>query len=172
MKTIFLLRHAKSSWDDPQLADFHRPLARRGIKAAPRVGAYMASNGFIPDRVLCSAARRASETWALVSRELEDGPQVEFREDIYHASASSLLALLKELPDSDERVLLVGHNPTFEELALALAPKGNPESLASMVRKFPTGALAVLDVPVERWAELREGIGYLRDFVVPRKLRA
>jgi len=172
MKTVFLLRHAKSSWDQPTLPDPARPLSSRGRKAAPRVGAYMARNDLIPDRVLCSTARRAVETWDLVSEYLEDPIQVEIREDLYHASPGSLLAILQGLPDTEDSVLFVGHNPTFEDLALALAGAGRGESLAELGRKYPTGALAVFDFPVGAWSEVREGEGYLREFIRPRTLES
>ena len=170
MKTVLLLRHAKSSWDQPHLSDPLRPLAPRGLKAAPLVGAYMAENGISPNRVLCSPARRAVETWDLVSEYMEDSIRVEIREDLYHASPGDLLAILQELPDTEDTVLFVGHNPTFEELALALAGAGRTESLAELGRKYPTGALAVFDFSVDAWSEIGEGTGFLRDFIRPRTL--
>ena len=171
MKTVYLLRHAKSSWDQPHLTDSLRPLAPRGLKAAPRVGAYMARNSLIPDRVLCSTARRAVETWDFVSTHMGSSIQVEIREDLDHASPESLLAILQELPDSEEAVLLVGHNPTFGELAFALAGSGREESLEELGRKYPTGGLAILDFPVVSWSELRVGKGFLRGFIHPRALK-
>lgn len=170
LKTVLLLRHAKSSWDQPHLPDSLRPLAPRGSKAAPRVGAYMAEKGIFPERVLCSNARRAVETWKLVSQHLGGPMEVEVREDIYHASPGSILSILRDLPDSEGSVLLVGHNPTFEILASLLAGDGEAEARASLGRKFPTGALAVLDFPAQRWSDLSERSGYLRAFVRPRDL--
>ncbi|MFH1763598.1 MAG: histidine phosphatase family protein [Gemmatimonadota bacterium] len=168
---MLLLRHAKSSWDQPHLPDPLRPLTPRGRKAAPRMGVYMARNGLIPNRVLCSPARRAVETWEMVSTHLEDSVQVEITEDLYDASPGGLLAILKQLPDEEDIVLLVGHNPTVEELASALAGSGRTESLAELARKFPTGALAVIDFSGGSWSEVGEGTGYLRDFVLPRSLK-
>jgi phosphohistidine phosphatase len=136
------------------------------------MGAYMARAGLIPDRVLCSTARRAVETWELVSEHIPDVVEVEIREDLYHASPRSLLACLQELPNREKTVLFVGHNPTFEDLALALAGAGQAEPLAELGRKFPTGALAVFDFPLTPWSEVREGTGYLRDFIRPRSLKS
>lgn len=170
MKTVFLLRHAKSSWDQPGLEDFHRPLAPRGRKAASRMGRYMAEEGILPHRVLCSGAVRAVQTWELWSRSLEKEVPVEFRDDIYHASSDSLLRLIRALPEDLGSVLLLGHNPTFEHLALRLAGSGRAEDLERMRGKYPTGALAILDLPTERWRGLEEGTGVLRGFVRPKDL--
>ncbi|MBT8396717.1 MAG: histidine phosphatase family protein [Gemmatimonadetes bacterium] len=170
LKTVLLLRHAKSSWDQPGLPDPLRPLAPRGQKAAPRIGAYMARSRILPDLVYCSTARRARATWDLVSGKLEHQTDVEVREDLYHASPGSLIELIKELPDSIGTVLLVGHNPTFEDLALALTGGGDEEGLREMAFKYPTGALAVIDFSIERWCEVRAGEGVLRTFVKPRAL--
>ena len=170
MKYLYLIRHAKSSWDEPFLSDHDRPLARRGRKAAPRVGAHMANMGWIPESVLCSSARRAVETWDLVSMELDQLIRTETTADLYHASPSSILDLLRALPDDEESVLLVGHNPTFEDLTLLLAVEGNQEALSDVKRKYPTGALAVVDLPIDSWAQIRGGEGALRAFIRPRTL--
>lgn len=170
MKTLFLLRHAKSSWDDPLLADIQRPLAPRGRKAAPRIGRVMARNGWVPDRVLCSSALRAVQTWDLVSVQLDTPIRLEVREDLYHATPSDLLTTLRTLPDSVGSVLLVGHNPTFHDLALGLTGGGREDAVDHLKRKYPTGSLAVFELPVARWGDMDPGVGYLKDFVRPRTL--
>ncbi|MGD2120638.1 MAG: histidine phosphatase family protein [Gemmatimonadota bacterium] len=167
---MLLLRHAKSSWEEPQLPDHLRPLAPRGKKAAPRIGSYMADEGLEPELVLCSPARRAVDTWSLVSEQFTNAPPVEILEDLYHNSPGTLLALIRELPDAVDSVLLVGHNPTFEELALSLSGGGDEEGLADMARKYPTGALAVIDFPAQRWREVDVGTGSLRLFARPKAL--
>lgn len=172
MKTVSLLRHAKSSWDQTHLPDHLRPLAPRGRKAAPRMGKYMAQNNLIPDRVLCSTAQRALETWNLVSEQIEGSVEVEVREDLYHASPESLLHLIQDLPDSEVTVLLVGHNPTMEDLAFGLAGGGDQASVLDLDRKYPTGGLAVIDFAVDSWSQIRAGIGYLRLFIRPRSLES
>lgn len=170
MKTILLLRHAKSSWDHPGLSDHERPLSSRGRKAAPKMGEYLAQNGLVPDRVLCSTAKRASETWDLAARSMGAHPPLEMKEEIYHASIQDLLSLIQALPDREDSVLLVGHNPTFEDLALALAGSGEREALQALRIKYPTGALAVLEFSGNAWASLDMDQGHLRAFIRPRSL--
>jgi phosphohistidine phosphatase len=112
------------------------------------------------------------ETWHLVEREMGGGIEVEIRGDLYHASSSSLLDLIQELSDDEESVLLVGHNPTFESLAIFLAGSGESRALSELRHKYPTGALAILDFPTNRWEEVRAGTGHLRDFIKPRTLKS
>lgn len=170
MKTVFLLRHAKSSWDEPLLEDFRRPLAPRGRKAAVRMGRFMGKEGLIPDRVLCSGAVRATETWELVSEGLGASMPIEIRDDIYHASSGALLELIRSLPNEEDSVLLIGHNPTFENLARHLAGSGDQKALRDLASKYPTAALAVLDFRIRDWRDLAPGEGDLRHFVRPRAL--
>ncbi len=170
MKTVLLLRHAKSSWDTPGTPDHLRPLAPRGRKAAPRVAAYMARNGLIPDRVLCSPARRAVETWELVAPVLGSHPRVTVTEELYHASPGHLVETIRARPTRENMILLIGHNPSFEELALGLAGEGEPKALEKLHRKYPTAALAILDFDVPDWTGVGEGGGYLRDLVLPKHL--
>jgi phosphohistidine phosphatase len=171
LKTVLLLRHAKSSWDEPFLEDFRRPLAPRGRKAAARMGRFMDKKGLTPDRVLCSGAVRATETWELVSEGLSRSPPTEIRNDLYHASPGALLRLIRSLPDEEYSVLLIGHNPTFESLAHHLAGSGDPAALRDLASKYPTAALAILDFRIQRWRELEAGEGDLRDFVRPKALK-
>lgn len=170
MKTVFLLRHAKSSWDQPLLDDYDRPLAPRGKKAAPRMGRFLASEGLIPDRVLCSGALRAIQTWNLVSEELPSEVHTEVRDEIYHASPGNLMELIRALPNDEESVLLVGHNPSFESLALQATGSGDDEALRSLAFKYPTGALAILDFDAPDWADVEWGTGHLRAFIRPKAL--
>lgn len=171
LKTLLLLRHAKSSWDEPFRSDHDRPLAKRGRKAAPLMGMFMAETDLVPDLVLCSTARRAQETWALASDHLGASCQVEILEDLYHASVPSLISMLQEVPDTVNKVLMVGHNPTFEDLAMTLVGSGKGEAERELGQKFPTGALAVIDFPDGGWPEIDMRTGYLREFVKPRSLQ-
>ena len=161
MKHVWLLRHAKSSWDDPTLADHERPLAPRGHRAAIRIGRWAADNDVRPLLVLCSTAVRARATLDLVLPGLGD-PAVEVEPSLYHASAMELIERLQALPVGIESVLFVGHNPGLHDLACALAPPG-PEA-------FPTGALAELELAIEAWEDGRPGCARLRAVVVPRSL--
>ncbi len=161
MKRLWILRHAKSSWDEPDLADHDRPLAPRGRKAGKRIARWADANGVRPDLVLCSSAVRALATLELVRPGLGD-PTEEVESGLYHASATQLVARLSMVDDSVTGVLLLGHNPAMLDLAARLAPPG-PDA-------FPTGALACLRLEIERWDGVRPGCGRLEDLVVPRSL--
>ena len=161
MKRVWLLRHAKSRWDDPGLADHDRPLAPRGLKAAKRIARWASDNDVRPDLVLCSSALRARATLDLVVRALAN-PATEIEEGLYHASGTELLRRLAALPTGVSKVLLVGHNPGLHELACLLAPPG-PEA-------FPTGALAELRLAIATWSETSPGCASLEGLVVPRSL--
>jgi phosphohistidine phosphatase len=163
MKTLGLLRHAKSDWGDPSLADIDRPLNQRGQKSAAAMAPVLAECGF--DLVLASTARRVRETLSGAW----DGP-VEWREAIYGAGPSQLLEMAANAPAGVERLLIVGHNPTMHGLATRLAVSGDTSLLAALAEKFPTGALAVIDLPIERWRDIEVGIGTLRRFIRPRDL--
>lgn len=169
MRTVYLLRHAKSSWDDPSLPDIERPLAGRGQNAARRMGEYMRDNELIPDAVLCSSARRAVETWEGVRPAL--GPtKFHMAENLYMASPEIVLAWLRRLPADFSSVLVIGHNPTFEETARQLALEGHRKALARLHRKYPTAALAVIHFDVDDWRAVGWGGGHLDRFVRPKDL--
>ncbi len=170
MKTIFLLRHAKSSWDDESLPDHDRPLSARGRAAAPRIGAYMRGAGCLPDLVLCSTAKRTRLTLDAVLSELEVEPAIEFLEDLYLAAPGEMLDLLRSVPDTVEAVLLVGHNPGTGMLAGALSGDGLPEKMSLMRAKFPTTGLAIIELNVNRWKDTVGGCGTLKEFIRPRDL--
>lgn len=147
MKTLYLLRHAKSSWDDPGLDDFDRPLAKRGREAAARIGRLMADRGWVPDLALVSPALRARDTWEGVAPAFAAPVETRFEPALYLAAPDDILALLRALPDAPQSVVLVGHNPGLEQCAALLAGGGSdPEPLARMTAKFPTAALARFDV--------------------------
>jgi len=171
VKTLYLLRHAKSSWADDSLTDAERPLNRRGEMAAPRMGAYMHDKGWLPDLVLCSTALRAQQTWALVAAQLGRELAVKHLRSLYLAAPSRILDLIRRQPDAAGALLLVGHNPGLERLTAQLAGPGSKQkALAAFQDKFPTAALAVLRFEVERWREVGEGGGRLIHFVTPRAL--
>lgn len=170
MKTLLLLRHAKSSWDDPALADFDRPLATRGRKASPRMGREMAQRGWQPDAALVSTAKRTRQTWALVVAELAFPPKADFRAALYDASPEQLLAELKRVPATAETVLLIGHNPGLEGLARQLAGHGSDAQALQWLReKFSTAALARLQFD-GAWADLRAGAARLSHCLRPKDL--
>src|SRR5215472_16839815 len=121
MLTVSLLRHAKSSWADPEKADFDRPLAARGEKAAPRMGAFLAEQRVIPELILCSTARRARATLDLVLPQLSARPEIVFEDELYHGGAPALLKRLRKVADSIHHVMIIGHNPALHAFALDLA---------------------------------------------------
>jgi phosphohistidine phosphatase len=165
VRRIYLLRHAKSSWDDPELEDHDRPLSRRGERAAALVAAHLRERGELPSLVLCSSSLRTRQTLAYLLVDALDGElEIRIEPGLYAAGAGSLLARVQAVPDIAPSVLVIAHNPGLQELALALA--GGDERLARM----PTGALATLEVPAERWSELRNGSAGLAGYVVPREL--
>ncbi len=170
MRTLFLLRHAKSSWSDPSLTDRDRPLAPRGRRAANRIGRYAGSHGIRPQLVLCSSARRARETLDLLRPALGPDVAVDFGDDLYGADTDHLLRRLRALGDDIESVLVVGHNPGVQDLAIRLAGDGEPIAVERLMAKFPTGALATLDLGISTWAQLKPGCGYLASLVAPRNL--
>lgn len=176
MLTLILLRHAKSSWDHAQLSDFKRPLAKRGKKAAPEMGAELARLGLRPDLILCSGAARARETLALVLPELgSQSPPVVYDDALYMALPDGLLTGLHAIkPDhhgkSPQCVMMVGHNPGFEELALLLVGDGPAAELAALADKFPTAGAAVITFDAEHWSEVGPGRGRLNHFLTPKRL--
>src|SRR5690349_1713094 len=175
-RTLVLFRHAKSAW--PDVADHDRPLARRGIRAAPAMGRWLREAGLLPGQVLCSTARRARETWQFAQAGLAATPPVTFDARIYEAAAADLLAVIREVPPATGTLLLIGHNPAIEDLARLLVtanggaagPGGaTPGDLERMRAKFPTAAIAVLEFH-GTWPGLAPGEARLTAFVTPRDL--
>jgi phosphohistidine phosphatase len=169
MRRLLLLRHAKSDWSGSQ-PDHGRPLAARGRAAAPQLGHYLARHGLVPDRVLCSTAVRARETWELLVGAFDAPPPVSFLDNLYDVDAKALLAVVKQTPADVHSLLLIGHNPGIEDLAALLIAAGDIETRQRLLEKFPTAALAVIDFPLDDWAKLHPEAGRLDRFVTPRLL--
>ncbi len=165
---LWLLRHAKSSWYDPDLEDRDRPLAPRGEQAADQMRDYIATAGIRPALVLCSSALRTRQTLARVLPAL--GPEVEIRIEptIYTFDADLLLDRVQAIPESVASAMLIGHNPAMQDLAVRLAATG--ERLDELAQKYPTGALAEIELPAASWREVGETQGDLARFVIPRGL--
>jgi phosphohistidine phosphatase len=164
---LYLLRHAKSSWADPTLADRERPLAQRGRRDAKRVAKHLRRLGCEPELVLCSSAARARETVELMRPAL-GGSTVMLEEELYAASTDELLARIRLVPDPVASVMLIGHNPGLHQLALALASAG--DELERLEAKFPTAALATLAFS-KSWSRLAPAEATLAAYVVPKQLR-
>jgi phosphohistidine phosphatase len=169
-RRLILLRHAKSAWDDPTLADKVRPLNARGRRDAPCMGAWLASQQIVPDLVLVSGAVRTRETWDLFGPELgPSGPTV-FREDLYDASATGIIGIINAVVPEVATLLVVGHNSGLGEVATGLVGHGDAGVRAAMSVKFPTSALAIIDFDAATWAAAQPGSGRLVHFVTPKSL--
>lgn len=170
MRTLYLLRHAKSSWEDASLRDHDRPLAPRGRRGAAAMARMMRDEGWSPELVLCSTAVRTRETWDLMAPLLGGDVPVEYQRRLYGASAATLLDSVRELPDGIRRASILAHNPGIERLALALAGKGPSPDLERLERKFPTAAVAVLEADLAHWSGMAPGRCELVRFVRPKDL--
>lgn len=165
-RTLYLLRHAKSSWDDPDLDDADRPLAPRGIEATARIADHMRGHGVVPELVLCSPAVRARQTLDGLGDAIGDA-RVEIDGTIYEANESDLLERLREVEPEVGSAMMIGHNPSVQRLALLLADES--DRLDELRAKYPTAALATLEFDAT-WRDLRAGGAELADFVKPREL--
>ena len=170
MRSLTLLRHAKSSWDDESLDDFNRPLNDRGRRSAVAMGKHLAAKGARFDLILASPAQRVVETLDELSAGGWKAGDVEFDKAIYHASARDLLERVRSTADDIHRLMLVGHNPVLGSLALQLTGEEDDGLRAQLAENFPTGALAEIELGVDRWDEVRPQCGQLKAFTVPRSL--
>lgn len=171
MKTLYLLRHAKSSWDDSSLGDHDRPLAPRGEKAARKVGQYLKEHKAHIDLVLCSTAARAVDTGRRVLTAMgATAVPVEHERGLYLCGHHVLLERLRDAPDSAASLMLIAHNPDLHELARQLTGSGGDDHRKALAEKFPTAACAVLLFETMHWRDLDLGAGRLANFVLPRKL--
>src|SRR6266850_6833709 len=172
MRRILLLRHAKSDWSEAGMDDHDRRLSPRGREAAPKIGTYLARHRLVPDRVLCSTARRARETWELVAAELPAPPAVGYEDLLYNAKSATILDVLRDAPAGLRAVMVVGHNPGLQELATLLIASGDLDHRERLREKFPTAGLAVIDFKVDSWSKLHPHSVRRERFVVPRTLAA
>jgi phosphohistidine phosphatase len=170
MKRLYLLRHLKSSWDEPGVPDRDRPLAPRGRKAGKRVAAYLREDGAAPAVVLCSSALRTRQTLEAILPALAGDPELLVEDGLYAAGGGALLDRLRAVPAAADSVLLIGHNPGLGDLASELAGGGDADALARLREGFPTGALATFTVAADAWDELAPGGAELVGYVVPREL--
>jgi phosphohistidine phosphatase len=169
MKILTLLRHAKSDWDDPVQRDFDRPLNGRGRRAARTIGREMKRLALSFDAAFASPAVRVRETLAEVESAF-GRISPEFDQRIYLASPDTLLEMVREAPEGASSLLLIGHNPGLELLALALAERSDTPLRDAVEIKYPTATLAELHLPVERWSDVSPGRARLARFIRPRDL--
>ena len=162
MKRLTLVRHAKSSWKDPELSDFDRPLNKRGKHDAPLTGKRLAARGLRPEFIVSSPARRARRTAKLIARELElPDDRLILETEIYDAEAEVLLKVVRALDERWEHVLLVGHNPGLTELGNLLADCG--------IENIPTCGVLCLDFDTGDWKSLGPRSGTLVFYDTPKK---
>ena len=170
MKRLLLLRHAKSSWHDPSLADFERPLSQRGRAAARMMGNYLVRKGLLPDLILCSAAQRARETLAFIQDRLDGDLPAMIEKSLYEASPAEIASIVKKAAPGIGTVMVIGHNTGLEELARRLSREGNEKARKLMASKYPTGAMAVIEISGNGWSKLDGKDASLQHFVRPRDL--
>jgi phosphohistidine phosphatase len=168
MRTLYLLRHAKSSWSNPSLPDQERSLAERGRRDAKRIAKHLARIGIEPALVLCSSAERTRETLELVRPALGPTSRVSLEAELYAASSAELLERIRSVDQEVASVMVIGHNPGLQDLALFLASAG--AELERLTAKFPTAALATLTIPKIPWRQLSRGDAVLAAYVVPKQL--
>ena len=163
MKTLILLRHAKSSWKFPELSDRDRPLTKRGEKDAPRMGKWLKKQDIIPQRIITSTAVRACSTAEAIAERVEYKEEITYLDSLYMAEPAAIIEALHAVPDEVKRVLVVGHNPGLEGLVQILSKK---------VESLPTASIAIIKLPIENWQELNFGVeGKLVEIVRPRDLK-
>ncbi len=170
MKTLILLRHAKSSWDHTELADHDRPLGPRGERASLVMGRYMVQAGLLPDLILCSTAQRATDTCALVISQWPESPPIEYDRDIYLSGDRLIRQRISKVDGAIGTLLVVGHNPDLQNLTVALAAGNNAPLKKQARERFPTGALAVVRFEVDEWPAILASQGTLCELTVPRSL--
>lgn len=170
MRRLMLLRHAKAETPTAGQRDADRSLAERGREVAPQMGRYMAQHGLTPDRALVSTSKRTRETWDLVASALAKKPPADFEERVYEASAKAILSAVHAIDAKAHTLLVVGHNPGIQQLAVLLVASGDSNARHSLAEKFPTAALAVIDFGGDRWSDIKASTGRLDRFVTPRSL--
>ena len=169
MMQLYLLRHAKSDWSAPGESDHERPLAKRGIKAAPKIGHYMEEQKLYPSLVMCSSATRAMQTMQLVLPELSISPQTEITDDLYSFGGTHKLVNIIRRQHASP-LMIIAHNPTMEHLAKDLTATGSSVARARLAEKYPTATLAILDFDIPEWKYLQTSMGVLTHFIRPSDL--
>jgi phosphohistidine phosphatase len=159
MKILFLLRHAKSSWDNASLADFDRPLNERGKNTAPFMGEVMNRRGYAPSIVISSPANRAASTAKLVTQAAGLSSDIRYDDRVYEASPNSLRQVASEIDDAFGSAMLVGHNPGME---------GFIRYLTGEIEAMPTAALAVIELDIDSWSEINADTGKLAEVIRPK----
>ncbi len=161
MKTLLVMRHAKSSWDYPDLADFDRPLSSIGLDVAPFMGNIMYQNKLQPDLIVCSPAKRARQTAVLIKEVAGSTGHVEYKDRLYEASPNAIMEIVSNVHNAYESVLLIGHNPGIEDFIRILT--GNVETM-------PSGSIAKINFDIGNWSDLQADCGSLEMVLRPKEL--
>jgi phosphohistidine phosphatase len=170
MLDLYLLRHAKSDWPSEGGPDRDRVLAPRGIRDAGAMGDYMSRSGFLLDTVLCSGAARTRQTLNLITQKWRQEIDIRYSDTLYSGGVQAYLNLARELPETCASAMLLAHNPTIHQLALALTGGGPPDDHQRLSRKYPTSGLAVIRFATDRWSDIGQGGGNLLEFVTPKTI--
>jgi phosphohistidine phosphatase len=168
MLRLYILRHAKALMATPGMKDFDRPLAQRGHSDCVQLAWIMAERRYLPERVLCSGAKRTRETLegVLPAWGTAEKPAIEYSERLYSGDHGTYLSAIRSL-SAARSAMIVGHNPNCEMVASLLCGSGEPEAVKNLLVKFPTCALAVFDIATGRWEETTPGSGHLVDYIFP-----
>jgi phosphohistidine phosphatase len=177
VKRLLLLRHAKSSRDQRELSDADRPLSKRGEQSAPLMGQLIAHEGYVPDRILCSTAKRAVQTGKMILEAFSPKPDYRQLDELYMATPRDILVTIGEQADDVQSLLVIGHNPGLGDLAAWLVNDGRGKDISRLKDKFPTAGLAVIDLPIDSWNDLSDSTmvnwhGQLIRFATPRDATA
>jgi phosphohistidine phosphatase len=172
MLTLTLFRHAKSSWELNGLDDRERPLNARGLAAAPLMSAFMQENRIRPELVLCSTAVRTRQTLDFVLSGMKTAPKVKYEDALYLADPFLLLERVRKTPRTVKHLMIVGHNPGLQILAIELIGEGDPERIGAISDKLPTAGVVVMTFDAKTWADVAPGKGRLTHFATPKLLMA
>ena len=172
MRRLLLFRHAKAERSEPGQEDRARVLMERGRKDAGKIGAYMAAHALVPDRVLVSPSTRTQETWKYLSAGFKPAPAAQAAERLYDATPHAILALIKDAPGNAHTLMVIGHNPGLQELALMLVASGDVDTRERLREKLPTSGLVIIDFAFDDWGKLHPQSGRLERFVSPKTLEA
>jgi phosphohistidine phosphatase len=170
MRRLILLRHAKAEASEPGMEDRSRRLADRGRKDAAKIGAYMASHGIVPDKVMISPAARTQETWKFAAAAFRPSPGAMTADAIYDATPHAIVGVIKDAPATAHTLLVVGHNPGLHEAALMLIASGDIEARERLREKLPPAGLVIIDFAFDDWSRLHPQSGRLERFVSPKWL--
>jgi phosphohistidine phosphatase len=170
MSRLLLLRHAKSSWGDPALPDIDRPLAARGRRDAAAMAKAISERGLVPDRILCSTARRTRETLAALLPYLGDEGRIAITESLYQPPGGDYRSVIAAHGANAGALMVIGHNPAIQATALLLGGGEEPGPTAEITGKYPTGALAVIEFDTDDWSALSPHSGRISAFIKPRQL--